>query len=66
MLRSNPVFLRDRVAAECPAQEPCEASVLANVFCELSTVRSEDGVARRPRGGHLRQDPSCIGRHFSA
>ncbi len=38
---------------ECPDQGPCEASVLASVFCELSTARSEDGarfcrVAVRP------------------
>ena len=32
--------------------------MLANVLCELSTARSEDGAARRPSPGHLRQDPS--------
>ena len=50
--------IRDRVADGCPDQGPCEASVLANVLCELSTARSEDGAARRPQIGHLRQDPS--------
>ncbi len=32
--------------------------MLASVFCELSTARSEHGAARRPRIGQLRQDPS--------
>ena len=32
--------------------------MLASVLCELSTARSEDGAARRPQIGHLRQDPS--------
>ncbi len=45
---------------DCPDQGPCEASVLASVFCELSTARSEHGAARRPRIGQLRQDPSLI------
>ncbi len=47
---------------ECPDQGPCEASVLASVFCELSTARSEHGAARRPLSGQLRQDPSPSGR----
>ncbi len=32
--------------------------MLASVFCELSTARSEHGAARRPQIGQLRQDPS--------
>ncbi len=34
--------------------------MLASVFCELSTVRSEHGAARRPLSGQLRQDPSLV------
>ncbi len=35
--------------------------MLASVFCELSTARSEHGAARRPLSGQLRQDPSPAG-----
>ncbi len=49
---------RRQGGGECPDPGPCEASVLASVFCELSTARSEHGAARRPRIGQLRQDPS--------
>ena len=49
---------------DCPRSGPCEASVLASVLCELSTARSEDGAARRPRPGQLCQDPPRMIEHI--
>ncbi len=37
-----------RRGGECPDQGPCAASVLASVFCELSTARSAHGTRVAP------------------
>ncbi len=45
---SNSLAGQRQGGGECPDQGPCAASVLASVFCELSTARSAHGTRVAP------------------